>query len=487
MIDGGHVGTAGAEGLEHLSGVGDATKDEWIQGLAVNPASGEAVLSRILMLDPLPGDSYWNWPAWRELPRKAAEAAARHPDPRIRKMILENPSLPADIVVALASDADSSVRRVCVVHALERRIELPHAVLASLAADPHPRTKYWVGAHPNLTMELRRQLLDDPEPEARAGALNEEIWPELTSERKAERAADEHHWIRGRVRDLSHVSEPTPRTLAEYLEASEEDRRRALARDVPLDRDLADHLLKSSSIWERVAAVDHPSVPAEMAMRLADDPDDHVRLRLSLREDLPEEHRKAIPYVLEGTRYYPEGWVTDKHDDPDAMRRAAASSHVLIRRSVARAKRLPPDVVEVLANDEDFFVKLALCESCDDAPHELLLEVYAYWHGLSWGSLASRPNFAQPGLARFADHPNPRLKQIALLDPDVSPELVASLLNDPHVRASAARDPRLPYPLLLNLLSEGGQPRNAAMNPALTPEHMHGLLDIAGVPESRVG
>jgi hypothetical protein len=467
--------------------VGDATKDEWIQGLAVNPASEDAVLSRILMLDPLPGNSYWDWPAWRELPRNAAETAARHPDPRIRKMILENPSLPVDVVVALASDADSSVRRVCIVMALNRGIELPRAVLATMAADTHPRMKYWAGAHPNLPMELRRQLLDDPDPEARAGALNQEIWDELTPERKAELAAEEHHWIRGRVRSLSDLNRPLPRTLPEYLEADDEDRRRAVARESAIDHDLADYLLKSSETWERLAAVDNPSVPIEMALRLTDDPDDHVRLRLSLREDLSEERRNDIFYVVEGIRYYPEGWVTDKHDDPDAMRRAAASSHVLIRRSVARAKRLPPDVVEVLANDEDFFVKLALCESCDDAPHELLLEVYAYWHGLSWGSLASSPNFAQPGLARFADHPNPRLKQIALLDPDASPELVASLLNDPHVRASAARDPRLPYPVLLDLLREGGQPRNAAMNPALTPEHMHGLLDIAGVPELRVG
>jgi hypothetical protein len=478
-----HVELAGVEGLEHLSGADEATKGEWIQGLAVNPASGDAVLSRILMLNPLPGNSYWDWPAWRELPRKAAETAARHPDPRIRKMILENPSLPADVVLTLASDADSSVRRVCVVTALERGIELPHAVLAALATDPHQRTKYWVGAHPNLSMELRRQLLDDPDPEARAGALNLEIWGELTPERRAELAAEEHHWIRGRVRDFTTPHRPLPLTLPEYLQEDNEVRRQAAARDAGIDRDLADHLLDSSVAWERLAAVENPSVTVEMALRLADDPDAHVRLRLSLREDLPEERRRDISYVVEGIRYYPEKWVTDRHDDPEAMRRAAASSHVLIRRSVARARRLPLDVVEALANDEDFFVRLALCESCDDAPHELLLEMYAYWHGLSWGSLAARPNFARPGLARFADHPNPRLKQIALRDPEASPELVARLVDDPAVRSWAARDPRLPYPILLGLLSESGQPRNAAMNPALTPEHMRGLLDLAGAPE----
>ncbi|MEV0411292.1 hypothetical protein AB0I68_10925 [Streptomyces sp. NPDC050448] len=46
------------------------------------------------------------------------------------------------------------------------------------------------------------------------------------------------------------------------------------------------------------------------------------------------------------------------HEDPEAMRRLAASAHVLLRSSVATARRLPPDVVERLARDEDAEVRL---------------------------------------------------------------------------------------------------------------------------------
>ncbi|GHK05699.1 hypothetical protein SY2F82_74960 [Streptomyces sp. Y2F8-2] len=54
-----------------------------------------------------------------------------------------------------------------------------------------------------------------------------------------------------------------------------------------------------------------------------------------------------------------------------------------------------------------YYVKLMLCQN-DHAPHELLVEMFADWNGLSWGMLAYRRNFARPGLARFADSPNHR-------------------------------------------------------------------------------
>ena len=471
---------ADSRSLAQLQGASVTTKGQWIQGLAVNPASPASVLTRILALDPLPAER--SWLVWRALPQEVAVAAARHPDPKVRRMVMENPALPADVFATLAGDGDPAVRRVSVAMAVEFGVDLPQSALVALASDTHPRTRYWTAAHPSLPRELRRQLLDDPSPEVRAGALNQEIWDELPGGRKAELAAEEHHWIRDRVRELTQPNRPLPRTVSQYRAEADDKRRWAAARTAAVDRELAQLLLTSDDPRERAAAVDNPQVPLELALRLADDPDDRVRLRLSLREDLCEAERSGIPYVVEGRRYHPERWVEEKYHDPEAMRRAAASSHVLIRRSVARARNLPADVVHLLANDEDFFVKLALCESCDDAPHELLLEIYAHWHGLSWGYLARRPNFAQPGLVRFVDHPNPRLKRVVLQDPEASPELVARLLNDPDVRAQAARDPRLPYPLLLGLLNEGGLPTSAAANPALDPTHMHQLLDLADVP-----
>ncbi|WP_159395720.1 hypothetical protein [Streptomyces sp. 3211] len=179
------------------------------------------------------------------------------------------------------------------------------------------------------------------------------------------------------------------------------------------------------------------------------------------------------------------------------MRRLAASAHLLLRSSVATARRLPPDVVERLARDEDRVVRLFLAENCDDAPAEMLVEVWQWWDG-SYSSPDrpyGHPNFPRRDLLRHADDPHPRLRQLALDDPDSTPALVerfgtdedaevrlraatdprlsaasaVRMLDDPDsaVRAMAARHPRLPVPVLVALLGDVATAEAAARNPAL--------------------
>ncbi|MFK0046424.1 hypothetical protein ACIQU4_20430 [Streptomyces sp. NPDC090741] len=102
-------------------------------------------------------------------------------------------------------------------------------------------------------------------------------------------------------------------------------------------------------------------------------------------------------------------------------------------------------------------------------------------HGLKWSFLSRHPNFARPGLARYADHPNPRLRHAALSDPDGGPDLVLRLAADPAVSTWAVRDPRLPAGELLRRLALPAGALAAAANPALPPAVMHRLLDLAGV------
>lgn len=219
---------------------------------------------------------------------------------------------------------------------------------------------------------------------------------------------------------------------------------------------------------------------------------------MSTRPELTEEQRAAVRVDIDPllTRH-PLPWVEALHEDPEAMRSLAASAHLLVRSSVATARRLPPDVVERLARDEDRVVRLFLAERCDDAPAEMLLEVWQWWNG----SLSTpdrpygHPNFPRRDLLRYAEDPHPRLRQLALDDPDSTPGLVerfssdedpevrlraatdprlsaeaaVRLLADPDasVRAMAARHPRLPVPVLVALLADEHTADAAARNPVL--------------------
>ncbi|MFD6277153.1 hypothetical protein ACFWFI_16475 [Streptomyces sp. NPDC060209] len=200
------------------------------------------------------------------------------------------------------------------------------------------------------------------------------------------------------------------------------------------------------------------------------------------------------------------------HHDPGAMRRLAASTHPLISRSVARARHLPPDVIERLARDEDRVVQLFLAESCDDAPADMLLRVWQWWTG----SLSTpdrpygHPNFPRRDLLRYADDANPRIRQLALDDPEstagmverfsrdndgevrdravadprLTPSSAVRLLDDPHerVRHKAARHPGLPARVLIRLLLDTDTAQAAARNPALPISVMERMLQRIQLP-----
>ncbi|MEK2494184.1 hypothetical protein WN990_32015 [Kitasatospora purpeofusca] len=191
----------------------------------------------------------------------------------------------------------------------------------------------------------------------------------------------------------------------------------------------------------------------------------------------------AVPDIDPRDRTYALWWVAALFDDPDAMRQLAGSPRLRIRRSVARAPRLPTDVVELLARDEDFAVRLFLTESCDDAPSWLLLDLWTDgWDGTF--SFPDRPlkhpNFPRADLLRFADDPHPRLRMLALDDPAAPAALAERLAHDPDpgVRSRAAEDPRL-TPATAAALTADPSPnvrRRAHGHPALPPALLVALL-----------
>ncbi|MGN9796354.1 hypothetical protein ACTMTU_35465 [Streptomyces sp. OZ13] len=190
----------------------------------------------------------------------------------------------------------------------------------------------------------------------------------------------------------------------------------------------------------------------------------------------------TVPAIPLDDRTYALWWVAALHDDPDAMRQLASYPNLWIRRSVARAPRLPQDVVQLLAHDDDEVVRLFLTESCDDAPPDLLLDVWSWWPGsLSFpGRPRNHPNFPRRGLLRYADAPQPRMRLLALDDPASTDALVERFSHDPDVsvRTRAAEDPRLSPESAVRLTDDADHSvrRLARKHPALPPANLVPLL-----------
>lgn len=191
----------------------------------------------------------------------------------------------------------------------------------------------------------------------------------------------------------------------------------------------------------------------------------------------------AVPEPpAERTSYCP-WWIAALHSDPDAMRQLAASPNSEIRRGVARARHLPPDVLDLLAHDEDRVVQLFLSESCDDTPAEVLVEVWGWWPGsFSFpGRPRNHPNFPTTDLLRYADDPRPRVRLLALSDPHSTADVVERFAGDPdsQVRREAAIDPRVSPATLVALLLDDSTASAAARNPALPAPVMRRMIQLA--------
>ncbi|MET9608259.1 hypothetical protein ABZZ17_24890 [Streptomyces sp. NPDC006512] len=453
---------------------------DWVAGLATNHAAPDSVLRRVFTLDPR--SEAWSLLGRRELSPSAARAAVAHPDPEVRSILVGNSRLPTEAYGALAEDADPAVRRRMLRIAEACGVELPKEVVVRLATSPYGGLRSIAAELVGLPERNLLLLAGDRDPRVRAAAINTRTWHRLPPAVRAAAEADPDARVREAFERVARPLMPLPTTVNAFLAEAEEDRRLAAALASPVDADLAAFLATHEDPSLRERAARNPHTPTPLALRLATDPDPHVRLAVSTRADLTEEQRVAIDYTAPQERYSFPAWVEEHFDDPDALREIAGSRHVMLRRGVTRAPELPADVVERLAIDEDYYVRAMLCEN-DHAPHELLVEMLA--GSERWVLLTSRRNFARPGLARFADNPNHRLRYAAMRDPHAEPELVERLSHDPNdmVRHHAASHPLLPLPRLVELLgmTEQGVARTAARNHALPHDLMHQLLDIAGV------
>ncbi|MGY5052380.1 PE-PGRS family protein [Streptomyces sp. 900105755] len=469
-------------------------REIWAHGLALNPATPDALRAGLLGLS--------HFLLWRRLPAAVVEAAIVHPDWKVRQLLAEaQPDLAAEQWARLIlGEQESRHRWILTMLAADQRAELSDTAYEQLAADPSARVREETARLPGLPIRILTALAGDIDPSVRASACRR-AWRHLETSAQRELLNDPSGKVRVEALLQYHQEEPMPRSV--FDTAGLKDRAVDTCR---LERGLAEYLVHHGDPAERRSLAGNPHLDPDLVNVLAHDPDVNVRSSLATRSDLTEEQRAGIHIDFDPRgHYYPLDWVMALHEDPSAMRRLAAPSHPLVRRSVARARHLSPDVVALLARDDDRVVQLFLAESCDDAPADMLLRVWQWWTG----SLSNpdrphgHPNFPRRNLLRYADDPNPRMRQLALDDPEstaelverfswdsdeevrhraasdprLTPESAVRLLDDPHerVRNAAARHPRLPAGALVRLLRDTDTAQTAAQHPALpisVMEHM---------------
>lgn len=416
----------------------------WAEGIGLNPAATDELLIRLLDVE----EGFLH-----VCDRTAVlDAAVAHPDPRVRSRPADTfrPKLTSGQWERLVRAEPSPDRRVLwAEHACLWGAELPEDLYDDLLAGP---SRARAAELPGLPAQHLPGLAADADPRVRAAACAR--WEELAAPLRERLLADTDHAVRTAALLAHHTGVPMTREVFATLP----DPRRALER-CRFAPELEAELVRDGDTEVRRALAANPGLGAHGVAVLAEDPQDDIRSAVALRPDLTEAQRAAVRHDFDPTsmsRTLP--WVEDLHGDADAMRRLATSSHPLVRRSVARARHLPPDVVARLARDEDRVVRLFLAESCEDAPPDLLLEVWRWWDGSFShpGRPRSHPNFPRAGLLRYIADPSGRMRRLALDDPESTPADVARLARDPEaeVRRRAAEDPRLSPADAVRLLND---------------------------------
>ncbi|GAB3839195.1 hypothetical protein ACFPIJ_35210 [Dactylosporangium cerinum] len=386
-----------------------------------------------------------------------------------------NPAIPAELLRRLTDELFTEVDA-----AIRGRDTWADEQVDALIEHPDSEVRTVMAYADHLPPAQRARLVEDPD----EGVLNAlvqrtyaRLWtndpeprmPAWAFERVIERMPSLTHWVRG--------NPWVPRELRDRLGATEPETEPAAA---PLTRADAEALIADEKT--RYRAAEHPDLPADLVARLAVDPDRSVRLAVSMRPELTEEQRAAIDYVVRpNSRLMPLDWVRHS-DDPDVQRRCATSAHIGLRRSAALNRHLAPDLVALLATDDDFAVRLLLCETHAAVSADVVLATYLEARVLSRGLLLQHPSLTRDRLDHLAASPDPRLRGFTCRDPRVPAEVIERLSHDPEplVRGFAAVDARLSPRRVLELFDDPDLCGQAAANPHLPVDVMRRIIDEDG-------
>ncbi|BBC38906.1 hypothetical protein SGFS_102000 [Streptomyces graminofaciens] len=457
-------------------------REEVLRGLARNEAASSDVLLRLLRPE---AKAAWDYLLNRSgLPADVVDALVTHENWRVRGVFAQSSgAAPADRA-RLVDDPERRVRLELAdgPRPYHRTVEpLPDETYARLLSAPDRVVREMAACSSSIPDRILAANAGHDDPWVRKAVCR--AWDLLAPDVHAALLADPDAGVRrAAARQACRTDEAH---TDEVLAGVERHERRGVLEEARLPRATAERLLDLDDPYDREALAANPSLPPDLVARLATDPEHDVRRAVSARPELTEEQRAAIDYKVESKDSLGRlGWVLALDGDSDALRACANSAHPWLRRTAAVHPALPADLVELLAGDEQFVVRLFICEYQPDAPAEVLLRTVLEWSGYTTYDMLRLPQFPRKGLARYADHPDPARRRLAVHDPDATPEQIERLSRDESdwVCRQTAADPRLPAARIEEFLRDQWTAFQAASNPALTVARMHRLLDELGVP-----
>lgn len=469
--------------------------DVLLRGLAGSPAAPPDVLLRLTAANT--GRS--GLARRRGLPPGAAAVLAAGRDVAVRRELASNPGLPPRVQAVVAAGAGSRVRARLAegaeyfltvgVHGRRFPEPLAREVYELLARDPEPEVRRALAFNRHLPADVRAAMLDDAD--SRAAAIAATEWVPAPAGRIGEllsRVTDAF----GRQMLLFRLDGPLPAEAARAMladldsaagDAFSSGLLRQIAEVAGLDADLAIRFLASPDLRAAVAA--NPTLPARHVAALARDPDNQVRAAVVARRDLDPVMRESIPVDYDDRGSAVVGWLlADDLPEPDWLA-YARSRHQIFRKTLAVRPGLPDEIVEILARDESFAVRLLVCERQPDAPGWLLAQTAAEWTSYSRWDMLARKNFPVGAATRLACSEEARDRAVAPAHPGLAADTIEALLadDDAAVRRYAATSPAIPAIRLIELLgaADPALATGAAENPALPVAAMHKVLDMAGL------